>query len=64
MKTVFIITKAKPFGEKIYVGVRSSKKLALKLLRELFPHMRTIGEDMVSDADNTWLLFIDEEPVE
>lgn len=60
---VYIMTKAVPFGLEEYIGVRNSKKNAEKAFRELFPHMRINMDTLVSDEDNTYLLFIHEEEV-
>lgn len=60
---VYVMTKAVPLGKEEYVGVRNSKKNAEKAFREMFPHMRKNMDTLVSDADNTYLLFIHEEEV-
>lgn len=60
---VFIMTKCVPFGQEVFVDVASSKKVAEKKFRELFPHMRVSGDVYVSDKDNTFILFIKEKTV-
>lgn len=60
---VYVMTKAAPLGKEEYVGVRNSKKNAEKAFRELFPHMRRNMDTLVSDAHNTYLLFIHEENI-
>lgn len=60
---VFVMTKAVPLGPEIYVGVKKTRKEALKTFRELFPHMREKSGGMVSDSSNTFLLFIHEEEI-
>lgn len=60
---VYVMTKAKPFKEEQYIGVRATKKSAEKALREEFPHMRCEMGSYVSDKYNTYLLFIHEEEV-
>lgn len=60
---VYVMTKARPFQAEQYMGVKSSRKSAEKALRDVFPFMRksAMGDDYVSDKENTWLLFIHEE---
>lgn len=60
---VYVMTKAVPFGKEEYVGVKNSKKSAEKAFREMFPHMKTNTGTIVSDAANTYMLFIHEEEV-
>lgn len=64
---VYVMTKAKPFEEEVYIGVASSVKAATKRLRGMYPHMRpSEGSNMsfISDGyENPLLLFIHEEEV-
>ena len=60
---VYVMTKAVPFEKEEYVGVKNSKESAEKAFREMFPHMRTNTGTLVSDAANTYILFIHEEEV-
>ena len=66
---VYIMTKAKPFGEETYIGVRKSAKEAEKALREKFPYMRPTDGNVpgikafTSDKDSNYLLFIREEEI-
>lgn len=61
--TVYVITKAQPFGEEIYVGITATKKMAEKILRKEYPHMKLCGEvdrgfSYAADSSNSLLLFI------
>jgi hypothetical protein len=61
---VYVITKAKPFCDEIFIDVKGKPKDAEKVLKDLFPYMRkTEDGSMTSDKDNTWLLFIHEKEV-
>lgn len=61
---VYVMTTAKPFGEERYAGVKATKKAAEKAFRQLYPHMRSDGNDSyVSDNNNQLLLFIHEEEI-
>lgn len=62
---VYVATKAKPFQAEEYICVKATKRQALMSLRELFPYMREIENDIYSsDANNTYLLYIHEEDIQ
>ncbi len=58
---IYVITKAEPLKEEKYVGIRSTRKLAEKFLRDRFPNMRPYDDAFVSDKTESLLLFIREE---
>lgn len=66
---IYVATKAKLFGDEIYLFAKGSKKAAEKALREQFPYMRSTpsGSDRISsytsDRNNSYLLFIREEEI-
>ena len=65
---VYITTKAESFGEEIYVGVTATKKMAERILRKKYPHMKKISDigGITSYKDGNpikYLLFIREEEV-
>ena len=57
------MTKARPLGEEIYIGVKANRKAAEKALREMYPYMRKVMDGYAADKDNSLLLFITEEEV-
>ena len=65
---VYVITKEKPFGEEVYVGITATKKMAEIILREKYPYMKECGtvDGVTSYKDGNpvkYLLFIREEEV-
>lgn len=62
---VYVMTKAKPFNEEIFVDVKATKEEAENEFRKQFPYMRVDKDngDMTSDKDITWLLFIHEKEI-
>lgn len=62
---VYVALKFKPFGVTEYVGVASSEKKALEILKEQFPHMRgKLSEgNLSSDKENTYLLDVRAEEI-
>jgi len=62
---VYVMTKAKPFGDEIFVDVKATRKAAEAAFRQEFPYMRIDKNtgDIISDKDITWLLFIREKEI-
>ena len=62
---VYVALKFKPLGVNEYVGVASSEKKALEILRKQFPYMRgKLSEgNLSSDKENTYLLTVREEEI-
>lgn len=64
------MTRAKTFGEEIYIGVKGSLKDVEKYLRERYPYMRKTGNnaehhkaEYFTDSSKDMLLFIHEEDI-
>ena len=60
---VYVMTKAKPFGDEIFVDVKATRKAAEKAFREQYPFMRHSMGDAYASHKNisdigAWLLFI------
>lgn len=62
---VYVALKFKPLGVSEYVGVASSEKKVLEILRKQFPYMRgKLSEgNLSSDKENTYLLTVIEEEI-
>lgn len=62
---VFVAIKYKPFCDVEYVGVASSQKKALEILKKHFPYMRgsISNKNLSSDKNNTYLLSVIEEEI-
>lgn len=65
---VYVITKAEPFGEEVYVGTTATKEMAKRILRKKYPHMKECGTvdgflSYVVGSPVKYLLFIREEEV-
>ncbi len=62
---VYVMTKAKPFEEEIFVDVKAKRQDAEAAFKKEFPYMRVDKNtgDMASDKDMTWLLFIHEKEI-
>lgn len=62
---VYVMTKAKPFNEEIFVDVKATKEEAESDFKKQFPYMRVdkVTGDMASDKGITWLLFIHEKEI-
>lgn len=62
---VYVMTKAKPFNEEIFVDIKATRKEAESEFKKKFPHMRVdkATGDMASDKEITWLLFIHEKTI-
>lgn len=67
---VYVMTKAKLFGDEIFVDVKPTKKAAEKAFRERYPHMRYSGmgdsytsQKEITPDNGALLLFIHEREV-
>ena len=66
---VYVMTKAKPFGDEIFVDVKPTRKAAEKAFRENYPFMRYSGFDSytsqkeITPDNEAILLFIHEREV-
>lgn len=63
MQKVYVVTKAKPFGDECYVTVKATKKEAEKVIRGLYPNAQksSISDELDSytckNRDGSWLIM-------
>ena len=55
---VYVITKAKPFHEEIFVDVATSRKQAEKILREKYPYMKPDGNNSFSSQTKEGIMLL------
>ena len=55
---MYVITKAKPFHEEIYVGVAKSRKDAEKMLRQKWPYMKPDGNNSFSSQTKEGIMLL------